>query len=202
MKFKFLSYNQPELHDAWTKYLSDLDFVSIHQGDILKEPTDCVVSPANSFGYMDGGLDRLYTNYFGKVVQDSLQYQIQSYYNGELLVGNAVLVPTNNYKIPYLISAPTMRLPTRLDEKTDNPYLAMRAIILLIKQGTFRFPIDVVKTISIPGLGTGVGGVSAEKCAAQVRRAIDDHWLGKFKFPTKYQEAVLPFTYRVAGDYK
>jgi O-acetyl-ADP-ribose deacetylase (regulator of RNase III) len=203
VELKFFSYNQPELHDAWNKYLGDLDFISIHQGDILKEPSDCVVSPANSFGYMDGGIDRLYTKFFGQQLQERLQYEITEYCNGELLVGQALCISTRHTHIPYMISAPTMRLPTKLDDRTENPYLAMRGIILLVKQKTItRFPTDIIKTISFPGFCTGVGGVSAEKCAAQIRRAIDDHWLGMFKFPKKFDEAVLPFTNRTAGDYK
>jgi hypothetical protein len=33
----------------------------------------------------------------------------------------------------------------------------------------------------MPGLGTGVGGISAAACAHQVRRAIDDVLLGGYR---------------------
>lgn len=54
------------LADAWTQYCGDLDFVTIHHGSILDVECDAVVSPANSFGFMDGGIDFIYMDYFGK----------------------------------------------------------------------------------------------------------------------------------------
>jgi len=45
---------------------------------------------------------------------------------GELLVGEALVVETENELVPWIISAPTMRVPMRL-RQTVNPYLAMKA---------------------------------------------------------------------------
>lgn len=47
---------EPELADAWEQFCGDLPGVSIHRGSILDVECDAVVSPANSFGFMDGGL--------------------------------------------------------------------------------------------------------------------------------------------------
>jgi O-acetyl-ADP-ribose deacetylase (regulator of RNase III) len=44
-----------------------LDFVTVHQVSILDVACDAVVSPANSFGFMDGGIDAVYLSLFGKV---------------------------------------------------------------------------------------------------------------------------------------
>jgi O-acetyl-ADP-ribose deacetylase (regulator of RNase III) len=33
---------------------------------------------------------------------------------------------------------------------------------------------DVVRTIALPGLGTGVGGLSPQVCAEQVGRALEE----------------------------
>jgi O-acetyl-ADP-ribose deacetylase (regulator of RNase III) len=57
------------LADAWKKFCGDLDFVSIHRGSILDVQFDAVVSPANSFGFMDGGIDAVYLNHFGNDIQ-------------------------------------------------------------------------------------------------------------------------------------
>jgi O-acetyl-ADP-ribose deacetylase (regulator of RNase III) len=196
MKFKFFAIDQP-LYDAWRKYLGDLDFISVHYENIFNQQTDCVVSPANSFGYMDGGIDALYTRYFGPKLQQRLQQTIQCSFRGELLVGQSILLETGHEKIPYMISSPTMRLPTKLPKNTENPYLAMRATLIKLLQN----PDKNISTVSIPGFGTGVGGVDPVLCAAQVRRAIDDIWLDKFTFPTNFNDAVLPFTNRIPGDY-
>ena len=194
LKIKLFAIEQ-DLYDAWKQYLGDLDFVSIYKGNILNEPTDAIISPANSFGFMDGGIDLHYRNFFGRQLQTKLQEQIKLKFNGELLVGQATSVETDNDKIKFLIAAPTMRLPTRLNPGTENPYLAMKAVLRIIKD------INGV-SISVPGLATGVGGVPANVCAMQVRHAINEVLLGQYKFPEKFQDAVVPGTYRTLGDWK
>jgi len=79
---------------------------------------------------------------------------------------------------------------------TVNPYLATRAVLLLVKHGTFDegalagMPIsDLVQTVAFPGLGTGVGQVPQEVCARQVRRAIEEVLLGDNEFPTSWSDA-------------
>ena len=70
-----------------------------------------MVSPANSFGFMDGGIDALYLKHFGSQLQGQLQQAIQTRHHGELLVGAAEVIETGSKRIPYLIAAPTMRVP-------------------------------------------------------------------------------------------
>lgn len=180
---------------AWQKFCGDLDFVKIHHGSILSLSVDAVVSPANSYGFMDGGIDLAYSHFFGWQIQEKLQKIIYHKYHGELLVGNAEIVETENPQIPFLIASPTMRVPMQLGN-TVNPYLAARAVFLLWKygivyQGVFaESPIsEVVQTIAIPGLGTGVGGVGVNTCAKQVRSAIDDFLLGKYTYPLSWADA-------------
>ncbi len=78
-----------DLTDAWTKFCGDLNIISIHQGSILDLASDAVISPANSFGFMDGGIDLIYSHYFGWQVQEHLQKLIKTKHHGELLVGAA-----------------------------------------------------------------------------------------------------------------
>ncbi|MEW6730680.1 MAG: macro domain-containing protein [Acidobacteriota bacterium] len=181
--------------DAYERFCGDLDFVEIHRDSILKVSCDAVVSPANSFGFMDGGIDMVYSHYFGGKVQERLQNLIKTKHYGELIVGSAEIVETDNQHIPILIAAPTMRVPMSL-KNTINPYLAARAVFLLIKngvltQGTFTGePIsNVIKTVAFPGLGTGVGGVGPNTCAKQMRVAIDDIVLEKYSFPFSWVDA-------------
>ena len=68
-----LSAVEPELADAWQRFCGDLPFVILHRGSILELSCDAVVSPANSFGFMDGGIDMLYSRHFGWQVQERLQ---------------------------------------------------------------------------------------------------------------------------------
>jgi O-acetyl-ADP-ribose deacetylase (regulator of RNase III) len=168
--------------NQWQAYFADCSDVIIHNGDLFSLPTDCIVSPANSFGFMDGGLDLVISMNLGWVVQQRLQKQIQEKYNGELLVGQAELVETGNDEIPFCISAPTMRVPLIL-ENSPNVYLATRAIFLLLKNE------PRINSISMSGLGTGVGKMPYNICAKQMRQAYDDIILGKYKFPQTWEES-------------
>lgn len=185
------------LGEAWQAYCGELDGVEFHRGNILDLQVDAVVSPANSFGFMDGGIDMVYSQHFGWNVQQQLQNQIRHLHHGELLVGNADIVETQHSTIPYLIAAPTMRVPMILAD-TVNPYLAARAALLLIKHGRFRSGAlegerisDGVKSVAFPGLGTGVGRVEPEKCARQVRAAIKEVVFDDYEFPTSWADAQM-----------
>ena len=128
---------EDDLADAWERHCGALPNVSIHRGSILDLAVDAVVSPANSFGFMDGGIDHLYSRHFGWVVQERLQKQIRTRHHGELSVGAAEIVETDSLRIPFVIAAPTMRLPIVLADSV-NPYLAARAALLLISTVSCR----------------------------------------------------------------
>jgi hypothetical protein len=49
-----------ELVEAWQKEFEGIDEVHTECGDILKIAENTIVSPANSYGYMDGGIDLEY----------------------------------------------------------------------------------------------------------------------------------------------
>ena len=68
MKLILTAIEQP-LADAWTKFCGDLDFVTVHHGSIVDVECDAVVSPANSYGFMDGGIDAVYLGHFGPEIQ-------------------------------------------------------------------------------------------------------------------------------------
>ena len=107
-------------------------------------------------------------------------------YNGELLVGQAELIETGNDEIPFCISAPTMRVPMLLID-SPNVYLATRAVFLLLKKESR------IQTITLSGLGTGVGKVPYNICARQMRKAYDDVFGSNIlnKFPTNWEEAQM-----------
>ena len=186
---------EPPLADACERFCGDLDFVTVHRGSILELDADAVVSPANSYGFMDGGIDALYLDHFGVEIQLRVRRQIYDQHGGELLVGTADIVETGDDRIPFLIAAPTMRVPMVL-QNSPNAYLAARAVFRLDKQGVIAAgPYagerrgDRVRSVALPGLGTGVGRIGFDTCARQVRAAIDDILLGRFEMPKSWAEA-------------
>lgn len=121
--------------------------------DLLSLRADAAVSPANSFGYMDGGIDLAYSRKWGRGVQERLQAEIAKRPMGELLVGEALVIETGDAAIPFMISAPTMRVPRPI-ANVDDVYLASRAAFLAARERGFGH-------VLMPGMGTLTGRVPA-----------------------------------------
>lgn len=170
----------PKLIDAWKEFFVAEDSVSIIEGDITKIECDAIVSPANSFGFMDGGLDYELSERFGWDLEKKLQQCIRELPEGELLVGQAILLETGDNAVPFLISAPTMRVPTNFNIDTSvNAYLAMKAILIKAKSE------NRISTVAIPGLCTGVGRMQPMIAARQMFQAYKEIILGqKMQFET------------------
>lgn len=151
--------------------------VRVHRGSVLDVDAQAVVSPANSYGWMRGGIDAVYARCFPSV-EESVRSAVLAFHGGELPVGEALVVATGVASPRWLISAPTMREPaTVLPPDTVHPFLAARAVLRLWRDGVFDDGAPIrhgVRTLAMPGLGTGVGGVSADTCARQVAAAWDE----------------------------
>lgn len=177
-----LADTDQKIVDAYKKYCDGLDDVSFHHGSILDLDVAAVVSPANSFGFMDGGIDAVYTRFFGIGVQKWLREKIEAEHHGEILVGQALVVPSGHDKIKWVVSAPTMRVPQRLPANSVNAYLAARGALIAALE-------HKLESIAFPGLGTGVGNFPAELCGQQMRQAILAIYLKRSSFPKKWKEA-------------
>ena len=173
----YLRDRNPLMVEAWKHYFTEANDVDISTGDIfvgLEEPIDAIVSPANSFGFMDGGIDYVYSLKFGWDMSDRLRKEILAVYGGELLVGSAHIIETGSEDIPWLVCAPTMRVPIDVSE-TVNAFLAFRGALYAVKLHNWRAKnkghVEPIKSILCPGLGTAVGHMSAENCARQMYEA-------------------------------
>lgn len=173
------------LAEAWRSFCGDLPGVEVWEGSILDVSCDAVVSPANSFGFMDGGIDALYVQHLGSEIERAVRRMIIDRHGGELPVGLADIVATGRTPA-NLIVAPTMRVPMRLVDST-NPYQAARAVFRLMTSDDPR--VAEVRSIAMPGLGTGVGQVGANTCAHQVAAAYRDIVMGEFEPPATWVEA-------------
>lgn len=103
----------------------------------LEIECDAIVSPGNSFGFMDGGVDLSISKHFGWGIQKELRSQISELPMKELLVGQALCIPTNRERIKYVICTPTMRIPTSQSiGDSVNAYLATKAALELANKNS------------------------------------------------------------------
>jgi O-acetyl-ADP-ribose deacetylase (regulator of RNase III) len=177
-----------EMTDAWLEAFAGVDGVEIVQGDILGLRCDALVSPANSFGDMDGGLDRAIDAFFGRRAQARVKEEIARHFYGELPVGMALVIEMNDRRFPHLICAPTVRVPGEV-ARTVNAYLAMRAVLVAVLRG--RGPTRPLRSVAVPGLCTGVGGMEHRTAARQMRAAYDNILGGQWG--QVFHSALAPF---------
>lgn len=173
---------------AWQEAFAGVEGVEVSQGDIFEVRADAVISPANSFGFMDGGIDLIYSKRFGWGLQAKLQDAIRRYWDGELPVGAALIVETGDAQIPYVVSAPTMRVPKPVPT-TANAYLAFRASLLTIERHN-RADLNKIESVLCPGLGTAIGEMPTSVCAKQMRTAYDRWSEVSPWFPDSIREAI------------
>lgn len=130
---------------------------------------DCIITPGNSFGIMDGGFDKVVADKFPDV-QDIVQGTIRRQGGNELQVGRAVIVPlTDNSMLCY---APTMRFPSPIKMK-DLAYTVAYAAFLEIFLFNKMFPDREIKQVVMPLFCTATGGMPANVSYDQIVYAYE-----------------------------
>lgn len=167
---------QAELISAWGAAFHGLSNFKVFRGKFeeVLEPWKYIVSPGNSYGLMDGGIDQQYLNYFGEDLQSKVQERIMNHYSGEQPVGTAFIIParTDPYYI-MLVHAPTMRYPMELvGSLQENVFWAARAVFAELE--AYPGGSEAVPRVLIPGMGTGAGHVPYEVAAQLMRLAWDN----------------------------
>ena len=80
-----------------------------------------------------------------------------------------MIIKTEDELIPYLISAPTMRVPMDYNiADSINAYLAMKATLIEAKKH------EKIESIAIPGFCTGVGKMHPQIAARQMFQAFKE----------------------------
>jgi len=166
----YLIDSKTDLCDKWRQVFSSYPEIEVLTGDYFQQSADAIVSPANSFGIMDGGLDLAIRNELGFQVETDTQEVILNKYHGEIPIGSAEIININHDNWNYMIAAPTMRIPENV-AFTLNAYIAFRAILIAINTFNESKPNKAIKSLVCAGLGTGIGSMEAVKCAAQMRAA-------------------------------
>jgi len=161
----------PRIAQTLASHFQDVDGVEVLAGNLFDLDCDALVSPANSFGDMSGGIDQQIDRFYEETAQRATMDRIAERFHGELPVGIATILLMGTRRFPFLIVAPTMRLPGRV-HGTINAYLAMRAALASIADHN-QEGRDRIDSVAVPGLCTGVGGMPADEAALQMRAAYD-----------------------------
>jgi O-acetyl-ADP-ribose deacetylase (regulator of RNase III) len=120
--------------------------IHVIHGSLLQMDVDVIVNAANSYGLMGGGVAGVIRRVAGSRVEDEARQC------APISVGKAVLTSAGKTSFQGIIHAPTMPEPA-MRIPVANVALATRAALTVADEHQFS-------SIGIPGMGTGVGGVS------------------------------------------
>jgi len=120
--------------------------LDVKTGDITKVCCDAIVNPANSFGYMGGGVAGALKRVGGAIIEQ------EAVAKAPIVVGSAVATTAGMLPCTFVIHVPTMEKPA-MRIPVENVAKATSAALTLAEQLK-------IKRIAIPGMGTGVGGVA------------------------------------------
>lgn len=170
-----------EAVEALEEEFEGIKNVSIHHNDIRNfyekkaDQIDCLVSPANAFGYMTGGYDAALSDILGWEFQYKVQDYIKRHYYGEQPVGSSFIIDTD---IPglRLIHTPTMQYPQEIEDDMVI-YQCMRTTLMCALRHD-------ASCIVIPVFGAAIGGVSPDIAA---RRMLEGYLQIKNKSGAKYE---------------
>ena len=139
-------------------------------------PHDAFVTAANSFGHMTAGVDAAVVRFHGEGLMARVQHRILDEYLGEQPVGTAFVIDTGTRGYPYVVHAPTMRVPCDISG-TDAVYAATWAVLLAVyrhnaaarREGRDE---EAIRTVALPAMGCGFGGMAADEAARQMAAAF------------------------------
>lgn len=146
---------------------------------LKKYKSDSIVSPANSFGIMDGGFDYYISEYYGgtKKFIPFIRKSLDDEFCGIQNVGTSFIIDLieylyenklnneyNKHYPRYLIHTPTMRTPNLIKKETDTILCSLR------KHN--KKNENNINSVIITGLGTGAGGINEKYCAQQMTLAF------------------------------
>jgi O-acetyl-ADP-ribose deacetylase (regulator of RNase III) len=154
----------PRVVQAWKSAFSDTPEVQVVHGSILDQDVDAWVTPTNSRGSMDGGVDAVIKRHLGAWIEKHVQQEIARLYQGTMPVGCATCVPTGADAPRFLISTPTMERSGQDVSETLNVALACAAAFQAIHVQNRRQPGSIT-SVALPGLGAATGRVPVRVCA-------------------------------------
>lgn len=132
--------------------------IQIVQGNILDQRVDALVSPAHSTGYMGYGAAKAIVKAGGKEIEDDAVAQ------APLIIGDAIATTAGS--LPFKAIIHTATIDNANDEltQTNITKAVLGALLLADDAGYF--------SVALPGMGTGVAGMSYDMAAQAMRDAL------------------------------
>lgn len=138
-----------------------------------------IVAPGNSFGHMDGGLDKAISSYFGHKLglsqlqaSSKVQQLIFDTCRGYNPPTNALVLELGSTsKVPLLIHLPTMSTPMAIPEGDPVVFNCVWSLLNAVDNYNRTKP-GALDTILVPALAAGFGKVTVESCACQIAAAV------------------------------
>ena len=127
-----------------------------------KNEVDCLVSPANAFGYMTGGYDAALSDILGWDFQYKVRDYIKRNFYGEQGVGTSFIIDTDFPNL-RLIHTPTMQYPSIIHDDMIVYYCMRSTLICALKND--------VNCIVIPVFGGACGQVDPEISSKRMKDA-------------------------------
>lgn len=135
--------------------------VHLAQADITELAVDALVSPANSWGIMGGGVAGAISRKGGPTIQKEAMSL------APIAVGAAVVTNAGKLWAKRIIHVPTIDEPGH-KSTVENVRRATRAALLAASRHSFE-------VIAMPGLGAGLGGVDPGDCARAIADELRAH---------------------------
>lgn len=164
---------------AFSSQFSNLNNVQVVRSNIAQISANCIVTAANSFGRMDGGVDgtvNVMMTQFEKNMtyfHERVQRMIVDRFFGEQPVGTSMLVPTPHHpSVHFVAHTPTMRVPEDVGDSL-NAYIAFRSTLIEILNHNKKHSDSSLKirTIACTPFCTCSGGMTYARSASQMRKA-------------------------------
>lgn len=146
----------------------ELDFINSELNELFElNKIDIIVSPANSYGHMTGGIDTDICK-LDHTIQNKVYAKIhQSFYkdmDNEPYIPVGVCEPVKINNNLSIFIAPTMKHPKDVSN-TNNTFLAFNSILIYLQSLFYHYPNLI---IACPCLGTGIGNMDSKKSAKQI----------------------------------
>ncbi len=136
--------------------------IIVVNADITKLKVDAIVNPANSMMMMGGGVAGAIKRAGGQEIED------EAVRHAPVPVGDAVHTGAGRLPARYVIHAPTMEQPAMRINLDKAAQATVAALVKALDLG--------VKSIAIPAMGAGVGGLDPEdvfKVMAEIVNACE-----------------------------